>query len=55
MFDKMTSEVAKEWITKFEAAQERGDMPAMNAVVDTVCASPNRPFKLEVLRQLGFE
>lgn len=51
--DALTSKIAAEWIAKFEQAQERGDLEAMNAVVDTVCASPNQPFKREVIRQLG--
>ena len=51
--DAKTAKIAAEWIAKFEAAQNAGDLDGMQAVVDAVCASPNQPFKREVLRQLG--
>ena len=53
MFDQLTTDVAAEWIAKFDAAVMAEDLPEMERIVATVTASPNRPFAREVLRQLG--
>jgi 3-hydroxyisobutyrate dehydrogenase-like beta-hydroxyacid dehydrogenase len=51
--DELTTKIAKELIEKFDAAVSAGDFAAMQDVVNAVIASPNKPFKKEVLRQIG--
>lgn len=51
--DKKTEQIAAEWIAKFMAAVEAEDLVEMERIVSVVEASPNRPFRRAVLRQLG--
>lgn len=51
--DAKTSKIAAEWIAKFDAAVQAENFEEMNRIVAAVCASPNRPFRAEVLRQIG--
>ena len=51
--DKLTTKIAAELIAKFDAAVAAGDFEKMQEVVNAVVASPNRPFKREVMRQIG--
>lgn len=53
MFDQLTTDVAAEWIAKFDAAVRDENLPEMERIVAAVTASPNRPFAREVLRQLA--
>ena len=51
--DSLTTKIAEELIAKFDAAVKAGNFEAMQEVVDAVVSSPNRPFKREVMRQIG--
>lgn len=51
--DRLTTEIAFEWVAKFDAAVQAEDFAEMQRVVAAVNASPNRPFKREVLRQIA--
>jgi hypothetical protein len=53
MQDQLTTDIAAFWIAKFDAAVQAEDFAEMQRVVATVEASPNRPFKREVLRQIA--
>ena len=50
--DALTEEVAASLVAKFEAAFQAEDLAGMEAVVEAALASPNGPFKRELLRQL---
>lgn len=54
MFDAKTQQIAAELIAKFDEAMKAENFAEMTRIVDIVCASPNRPFKREVLRQIGY-
>lgn len=55
IMDNTTTQIAAEWIAKFDAAVQREDLVEMERIVTAVSSSPNRPFKREVLRQIGME
>ena len=52
IMDRKTQAIVSETIAKFDAAVSAGDLREMNKIVSDVCASPNIPFRHEVLRQL---
>jgi len=50
--DNLTTQIANELIAKFDSAAKNEDFPEMSRVVNLICASPNNPFKQEILRKL---
>lgn len=53
MIDKKTQKIVAEWVAKYDAAVAAGDLPEMERIAEAVSASPNQPFRAEMIRQLG--
>ena len=53
--DSTTTQLVAEWIAKYDAAVQREDLVEMTRIMDVCATSPNRPFRREVMRQLGAE